>query len=140
MKKLLFAAFAALSLAACNKELGPEYTTAAEVGKIVMTPSAPAENSEVTVTAPITSLYGLHAAQLAYQLNDDPSTAKTTMPVYYTKENTSVTFTAVIPAQKAGTKVTFQVHVVTPYSVLTFSELQEYTVLPSLPTGGEGEE
>lgn len=141
MKKLLFAAVAALCLASCNKELGPEYTTAAEIGTIAVFPAVPTAADEVTITAPVTSLYGLHAVRIAYQLDGNPETAKFTTPVYYTKDHTSVTFKGTIPPQKAGTKVEYQVQATTPYSVFSFSELKSYTVQNSYdPDGGEQEE
>lgn len=140
MKKLLLAAAAALCLASCNKELGPEYTTAAEIGTITMLPAVPTDADEVTITAPVTSAYGLHAVRIAYQLDGNAETAKFTTPVYYTKDNTSVTFKGTIPAQKAGTKVEYQVQAITPYSVFAFSELKSYTVQNSYnPDGGEQE-
>lgn len=115
MKKLLLAAAAVCCLAACNKELGPEYetppifedvtfTTATQPDKI----TEPVEVDEiVTVQATVTCPYKVRQVWLAYYVNGDESDVKTTNPYNY--DATSVTFKERIPGQKAGTKVTFQV-------------------------------
>lgn len=138
MKRLVLALAAVFCLVACRKELGPEYTTAPEFGEVVITPVVPDSEQEVSLRVPITSQYGLHAAQTAYVLDDDPEKIENTAPVFYTKENTSVVYNAVIPKQKAGTKVSYQVMAMTPYGVLAVTPIMEYTVIPA--PGEETEE
>lgn len=128
MKKLCFAALALLLLAACNQELGPEYTTPPQFGVITFSPITPKATQEVTVNAQITSTYGLQAAQIVFRLNDDQK-QDATKPFYYKETDVSVNFKGVIPKQVPGTKVTFQVIAVTPHGVLNGSKPYSYTVV-----------
>lgn len=131
MKLLLAAACALLVCAACNDELGPEYSTYPEFGEMIYTPRLVTEDDTVDVRIPIMSQYGLSVAWVVYCLNDDLSTSKTTSQHYFKGEqDTSVVFSAenAIPKQPAGTKVTFQVQAATPYGVIGASKVQTYTV------------
>lgn len=128
IKNLLLATAAALSLAACNTELGPEYSTLPAFGEVSYTPALVTPENTVSVSVAITSQYGLQRAWIAYFLNDDELNIKTTAPYFYTKAHTSVTFKGTLPKQVAGTKVTFRVVAATPYDVLDGSQIHSYTV------------
>lgn len=115
MKKLLLAAAAVCCLAACNKELGPEYETPPVFDKVTFTTATqpdgivdPVKEDEVVwVNATVSCPYKVKQVWLAYFLDGDESNVKTTTPYNY--DATTVTFKERIPGQKAGTKVTFQV-------------------------------
>lgn len=133
MKKMFLAAAAvALSvLTACNEELGPEYSTAAEFGEVRKTPVLVTPADEVSVEVVVNSTYGLNAVWVAYFLNDDIDSSKSSKTTFYQGQSqTSVIYKAqnVIPAQEVGTKVSFQVLAMTPFSVLSGTQLYTYTV------------
>lgn len=129
IKNLLLVVTLVITLAACNKDLGPEYSTSPVFGEMNYTPILVTPESPVSVSAVITSEYGLQSAWIVYYLNEDEMEIKTTAPYYYTEANTSVIFKGSIPKQKAGTKVTFQVRAITPYNVLGGGEVSTYTVV-----------
>ncbi len=130
MKRLIVAAFAVLALAACNSKLGPEYTTAPVIESVNYSPKeAVLSTQTVAVEAHITSQYGLSTVFIAYMLDDDKANLKSTKPYNYTKNNTDVIFKDALPAQKAGTKVTFQLFAYTPYQVVAVSSVYEYKVV-----------
>lgn len=126
MKKLFFLAAVMLSFA-CNKDLGPEYSTPPTIGKVTF-PGQVSPSDVVTVTAPILSKYGLSTVFINYTLNDDESNVKQASPYFYTQASTSALYTGKIPAQKEGTKVSFQVLAISYYSVFAWSEPCVYTV------------
>ncbi|MDE5621923.1 MAG: hypothetical protein K2K30_02970 [Alistipes sp.] len=131
MKQLLLAALALCVCAACNDELGPEYSTYPSFSDFTYTPRFVTADDTVDVSVDITSEYGLSAAWVVYCLNDDLSTSKTSGRwLYKGDSDKSVTFVAkdAIPQQPAGTKVTFQVQAQTPYGVIGFTQLYSYTV------------
>lgn len=64
MKRTLFAAVAALCLAACNSDSGPERTTPAEFGEVTFSPAEVASDTEVAVEAFITSEYGFRRVDI----------------------------------------------------------------------------
>lgn len=131
MKHLLLAALTLCVCAACNSELGPEYSTAPQLGEVNYSPRYVTADDAVEVTVSITSEYGLHSAWVVYCLNDDMTTSKSVCPVYYKGEtDKAVIYRAenAIPKQPAGTKVVFQVQTVTPYGVYGVSAAQTYTV------------
>ena len=119
MKKLLFAAAAVWLLAACNKELGPEYET-------------PPVFDEVTFTTATQPDKITKQVWLAYFVDGDESNVVTTKPFNY--DATTVTFKERIPGQKAGAKVSFQVLTRSDY-VFMWTQTYTYKV-----EGGEDEE
>ena len=115
MKKLLFAAAAVWLLAACNKELGPEYETPPVFDEVTFTTATqpdkitePVKVDEVVwVNATVSCPYKVKQVWLAYFVDGDESNVVTTKPFNY--DATTVTFKERIPGQKAGAKVSFQV-------------------------------
>lgn len=137
MKKLLSCVAALLTLASCNDEVGPEYTTLPEFGEVIYTPAVVTERDKVSVTVPISCTYDLSSAWVVYALNDDFENLKAVSQHFFIGESdTSVTYgvAGAIPEQSAGTKVTFQVQAATSYGVLGLSKTVTYTV-----TNGEGD-
>ena len=126
MKKLLIMAVAACCLAACNKELGPEY----KVSGVTFSPQEVHAGENVHVSATVTSEYGFTGISILYSLNEDPETTEEPKDQVWfgSEKDKSKNYKATIEGQKAGTKVTFQILAVSAYSVYTFSEVYEYTV------------
>lgn len=131
MKKLLFAAAAVWLLAACNKELGPEYETPPVFDEVTFTTATqpdkitePVKVDEVVwVNATVSCPYKVKQVWLAYFVDGDESNVVTTTPFNY--DATTVTFRERIPGQKAGAKVTFQVLTRSDY---VFMWTQTYTL------------
>ena len=129
MKRFLALIATGVLLAACHDKVrGPEYTTGAQFGPIVYTPMPPVSTANVSVSVPITSLYGLQQAFLVYWLDGRMDAAVQTQPVPYLETSKEVTFTAMIPKQSVQTKVGFQVVAITPYGVWSVSETVTYIV------------
>ncbi|WP_418983657.1 membrane lipoprotein lipid attachment site-containing protein [Alistipes sp.] len=131
MKKMFLALAAVFALSACNKELGPEYSTGAEFGEVTRTPVMVTPTDAVSLQVVITSPYGLSAAQVAYYLNDDLTTMKSSKPTLYQGQSqTQAVYKPekAIPAQEAGTKVSFQIVAETPFNVISGTRIYEYTV------------
>lgn len=130
MKKLLLAAAAVCCLAACNKELGPEYKTPPVFDKVTFTTATQPEgvvdpvkvDETVWVNATVSCPYKVKQVWLAYFVDGDEADVKTTTPYNY--DATTVTFKERIPGQKAGSKVTFQVLTRSDY---VFMWTQAYT-------------
>lgn len=137
---MLFLAVLLLGLTACNKKLGPEYSSFPEITNVHFEPAADiTSNDDVRVTATITSEYGLHSAWVVFWLNDEVSTAQKTKETFYDATNhTSVShaFSTYIPKQDGGVKVSFQVIAYSPFGTNFLTNSMEYTVLPD----GEPEE
>ena len=132
MKRTLFAAVAALCLAACNSDSGPERTTPAEFGA----PAEVASDTEVAVEAFITSEYGFRRVDIVYFFDDDESYVLFASPMRsFDAETKALTYKGIIPGQKAGRKVTFRVRAITAYDVVTYSDPRSYTI-----PDGEGDE
>ena len=130
MKRTLFAAVAALCLAACNSDSGPERTTPAEFGEVTFSPA------EVAVEAFITSEYGFRRVDIVYFFDDDESYVLFASPMRsFDAETRALTYKGIIPGQKAGRKVTFRVRAITAYDVVTYSDPRSYTI-----PDGEGDE
>lgn len=130
MKKLLIMAVAACCLAACNKELGPEYKVAPVISNVSCSPGLDDVHAgdDVRVTATVTSEYGFTGISILRALNDDETKVKEEGAWLSTnKTDTEKRYSGTIGKEKAGTKVTFQILAVSAYSVYTFSEY-EYTV------------
>ena len=135
MKRTLFAAVAALCLAACNSDSGPERTTPAEFGEVTFSPAEVASDTEVAVEAFITSEYGFRRVDIVY-FDDDESYVLFASPMRsFDAETRALTYKGIIPGQKAGRKVTFRVRAITAYDVVTYSDPRSYTI-----PDGEGDE
>lgn len=140
MKKLLFAAAAVWLLAACNKELGPEYETPPVFDEVTFTTATqpdkitePVKVDEVVwVNATVSCPYKVKQVWLAYFVDGDESNVVTTKPFNY--DATTVTFKERIPGQKVGAKVSFQVLTRSDY-VFMWTQTYTYKV-----EGGEDEE
>lgn len=129
MKKLLIMAVAACCLAACNKELGPEYKVAPVISGVTFSPQEVHAGENVHVSATVTSEYGFTGISILRALNDDETKVKEEGAWLSTnKTDTEKRYSGTIGKEKAGTKVTFQILAVSAYSVYTFSEVYEYTV------------
>ena len=137
MKRTLFAAVAALCLAACNSDSGPERTTPAEFGEVTFSPAEVAPDTEVAVEAFITSEYGFRRVDIVYFFDDDESYVLFASPMRsFDAETKALTYKGIIPGQKAaGRKVTFRVRAITAYDVVTYSDPRSYTI-----PDGEGDE
>lgn len=137
MKRTLFAAVAALCLAACNSDSGPERTTPAEFGEVTFSPAEVASDTEVAVEAFITSEYGFRRVDIVYFFDDDESYVLFASPMRsFDAETKALTYKGIIPGQKAaGRKVTFRVRAITAYDVVTYSDPRSYTI-----PDGEGDE
>ena len=137
MKRTLFAAVAALCLAACNSDSGPERTTPAEFGEVTFSPAEVASDTEVAVEAFITSEYGFRRVDIVYFFDDDESYVLFASPMRsFDAETRALTYKGIIPGQKAaGRKVTFRVRAITAYDVVTYSDPRSYTI-----PDGEGDE
>ena len=132
MKRTLFAAVAALCLAACNSDSGPERTTPAEFGEVTFSPAEVASDTE----AFITSEYGFRRVDIVYFFDDDESYVLFASPMRsFDAETRALTYKGTIPGQKAGRKVTFRVRAITAYDVVTYSDPRSYTI-----PDGEGDE
>ena len=116
MKKLLFAAAAVWLLAACNKELGPEYETPPVFDEVTFTTAT--QPDKITEPVKVDEVVWVNVV--------------TTTPFNY--DATTVTFRERIPGQKAGAKVSFQVLTRSDY-VFMWTQTYTYKV-----EGGEDEE
>lgn len=78
MKKLLIMAVAACCLAACNKELGPEYKVAPVISNVSCSSGLDDVHAgdDVRVTATVTSEYGFTGISILRALNDDETKVK----------------------------------------------------------------
>ena len=135
MKRTLFAAVAALCLAACNSDSGPERTTPAEFGEVTFSPAEVASDTEVAVEAFITSEYGFRRVDIVYFFDDESYVLFASPMRSFDAETRALTYKGTIPGQKAGRKVTFRVRAITAYDVVTYSDPRSYTI-----PDGEGDE
>lgn len=138
MKKLLLMAAVACCLAACNKELGPEYKTPPVVGAVTYTPVDVQPDQKVKVQTTLTSTYGLYSAFIIYWLNDQTEPSYQAGVIFYPEKEASAVYTGEIPGQKAGTKVSFGIIANSPYA-MGASEEYSYTVAgePEQPEPGD---
>lgn len=134
MKKLILAAVATLVLVACNKEVGPEYSVAPVVSSVVSTPIAPTTDTDINVTAKVTSQYGLTMIWIHFWPVGDESKAQSTTPFYCRGESdTMVSFKGKIPKQKAGKYIyVVGAQSAMPYGVIGSSEPHEFTVTEAI--------
>ncbi|WP_290541123.1 hypothetical protein [Alistipes sp.] len=128
MNTRLFTVLAAVSLAACNPNRGPEYTTPAEFGEVTVQPQTIDSDSEVRVKVSVSCPYGLRNVCILYMLDDDESDVRTVAKTEPPAGVTSFDYEGIIPRQKAGRKVTFRIRAITAYNVASYTQLQEYRV------------
>lgn len=128
MKKLIFAIAAMLCFSACNKELGPEYSTRPVVTDLLADTSNVQPDEPVDVMAYVNSQYPLAAVGIQYILNDDNTVVKEAAVVPGEGAYT-LSYSGTIPGQPAGTKVKFAVVAMTKYYVPGGSTVKEYTVV-----------
>lgn len=105
MKKLLIMAVAACCLAACNKELGPEYKVAPVISGVTFSPQEVHAGENVHVSATVTSEYGFTGISILYSLNEDPETTEEPKDQVWfgSEKDKSKNYKATIEGQKAGT-------------------------------------
>lgn len=116
MKKILFVALAiVLGLVSCVKD---EKYPGLTITDVKYTPTAVTEFNDVTVTATITSFSAV-TAELIYNAGDGDKTVAMT--------NVENTYSAVIPAQKTDTKVSFYIKAKNE-KMTNISATMEYTV------------
>ena len=141
MKKLLIMAVAACCLAACNKELGPEYKVAPVISGVTFSPQEVHAGENVHVSATVTSEYGFTGISILYSLNEDPETTEEPKDQVWfgSEKDKSKNYKATIEGQKAGTKVTFQILAVSAYSVYTFSEVIRIYRAGGVRTGADAQ-
>ena len=121
MKKIQLALMlmAAMLLAtSCVKD--NVYEGPSKIESVSMTPEAPTSFDEVVVTAVVSGLQGVKTATLNYTAGTD----KGSLPM----NGNGSTWTATIPAQPDGTKVTYTVTIVNDADYTTVSPEKEYTV------------
>lgn len=103
MKKLLIMAVAACCLAACNKELGPEYKVAPVISGVTFSPQEVHAGENVHVSATVTSEYGFTGISILYSLNEDPETTEEPKDQVWfgSEKDKSKNYKATIEGQKA---------------------------------------
>ena len=127
MKRLfcmMLASVAMFTMTACNKDLGPEYTTPPVIKSVMINPITPSEGEPVTVSAKVTSQYGLSFIGVMYQVEKEGEKVKQLKPTTYGgAKDTSVDYVCAesIPGFPKGTKVVYQVVAQSPYGPLAAS-------------------
>ncbi len=136
---LLVCCMAALSSCISHKnEYVPEFDdkNAPKFGTIEMTPKGEiTSNDAVSVKVDIVCMYGLSGAQLWYKLNDDPKLIPTRMMPFKGENDKSVTYKGdkIIPKQKAGTTVRFQIVASSTRGMRDTTNMVTYTVVDPKP-------
>lgn len=133
MKKLFLLLVATCMSIACNKSLTPEETTRPELGEVTFRSQGVRPGEPVEVSLPVYGRYGIALIYTSYILNDaDPTIEGNVKTVGIEVPNTNreqdITYTADIPGQAGGTKVSFQVIVQSYYGPMSWTDLYEYTV------------
>lgn len=119
MKKVFFAALALIVvMASCVKD--PKYP-GVTISNVTYTPTAVQENDEVTVTATIGRYYDVNVT-LAYTVDDQKQ------QVVDMTEGDNNVFSATIPGQADGAKVSFFITATGKDVMVTTSPVMEYTV------------
>ena len=121
MKKiqLAFMLLAAVLLASCVKD--NVYEGPSSIDAVTMSPEAPTSFDDIVITATVSGLQAVKTATLNYQAG---SSNATSLPM----SGNGSTWTATIPAQPDGTKVTYTVAVVNEAGFTTTSPEKEFTV------------
>lgn len=136
---LLVCCMAALSSCISHdNEYVPEFDekNAPMFGTIEMTPKGEiTSNDAVSVKVDIVCLYGMSGAQLYYSLNDDPKLISTRVMPFKGENDKSVTYKGdkIIPKQKAGTTVRFQIVASSTHGMRNTSNMVTYTVVDPKP-------
>lgn len=131
LKNLLFPVAALMMFPACNSDIGPEYSTPPVVESMTFSPMLPDATQQVTVQAVATCAYGIQNVVIFYRVTDKDGKeepVKEAGSMFYDKKE-KVSYEGKIPAQKAGSKVEFQVFATTPFGVAGGTELKSYTVM-----------
>lgn len=115
---LLFLLIAMFLMASCVED--KVYEGPSSITSVVLSPEAPTSFDDVTVTAKVEGLQVVSTATLAY-------TAGSTAQTVSMASASSGTYTATIPRQPDGTKVSFTITVVNEAGFTTTAE-KDYTV------------
>lgn len=115
---LLFLLIAMFLMASCVED--KVYEGPSSITSVALSPEAPTSFEDVTVTAKVEGLQAVSTATLAY------TAGSTTQTVSMTSAS-SGTYTATIPAQPDGTKVSFTITIVNEAGYTTTVE-KDYTV------------
>lgn len=130
MRKYLILLAAALGSAACgDNEPGPEYSTPPVISEF-SAPTEVVEGKIATVTARLTSTYGLYSAFINYYIDDrDPQTEYVSIGLrLYGADTFEAFYSADLPHLSAGTVVHYQLLVFNPFGAFGYSPIQTYTV------------
>lgn len=145
MKKIKLMAVLMLCLTALgscidhDNEYAPEYGDEGmpKFGRVDMKPSRVITSDDaVSVTVDITCFFGMRGAQLYYWLNDNVEKPVSTKTQWFKGlEDKAVTFKGdkIIPKQKAGTKVTFQIAAESAYGMRNLTDPISYEVAEPEP-------
>ena len=120
MKKILYAFMlvSTLVLTACVKD--NVYEGPSTIDKVSIAPEAPTSIDEIVVTATVSGLQNVSSATLRYTINGAANTID--------MQGNGKTYTATIPAQPDGTKITYVVSVTNEAGFTTVSDEKEITV------------
>ncbi|MBO6249812.1 MAG: lamin tail domain-containing protein [Muribaculaceae bacterium] len=120
MKKILYAFMlvSTLALTACVED--KVYEGPSTIDKISIAPEAPTSINEIVVTATVSGLQNVSKAVLKYTINGTSNTID--------MQGSGKTYTATIPAQPDGTKITYVVSVTNEAGYTTVSDEKEITV------------
>lgn len=120
MKKILytFMLVSTLVLTACVKD--NVYEGPSTIDKVSIAPEAPTSIDEIVVTATVSGLQSVSSATLRYTINGAANTID--------MQGNGKTYTATIPAQPDGTKITYVVSVTNEAGFTTVSDEKEITV------------
>lgn len=128
MNARFFTVVAALCLAACNPDRGPEYTTPAEFGEMSVSPQAVVSEMEIAVKVPVSCQYGFRSVYIAYWFDDDVGDVDYSMRTNPGKNITSFTYEGTISWKSGARKVTFQVWAISAYNVPSYTQSRSYTI------------
>jgi len=120
MKKiqLAFLLLATLVLASCVED--KMYEGPSTIDAVTMTPEAPTSFDDIVITATVSGLQAVESATLNYKAGTNSGSIPMT--------GSGKTWTATIPAQPDGTKVTYTVTVVNEAGFTAVSPEKEFTV------------
>ena len=120
MKKIFYAFMlvSALVLTACVED--KVYEGPSTIDKVSISPEAPTSINEIVVTATVSGLQKVSKAVLKYTIDGTSNTID--------MQGSGKTFTATIPAQPDGTKITYVVSVTNEAGYTTVSDEKEITV------------
>ncbi len=123
MKKILFATIAIITLlSSCVKD--EQYVGPAVIENILITPSSPQDNQDITVTCKVTDLKGLTDVVARYSVNN--STAVTINMT----AGTAHTYSATIPGQANNSAIVIIISATNMDGLVSNSAQQRVTVAP----------